>query len=101
MNVISHDGFLFLNYTVQAAFFFSTNPQLMGLFSLYFADASAPGDASKPFAFQFGSISPGFVNGMQVNDTIDLMFFVFVMIMIFCIFHPNLFRKFPVDSCKN
>ncbi|PKI75270.1 hypothetical protein CRG98_004310 [Punica granatum] len=26
----------------------------------------APGDQSKGFAFQFGSISPGFVNGMQV-----------------------------------
>ncbi|KAJ4847644.1 hypothetical protein Tsubulata_002757 [Turnera subulata] len=25
-----------------------------------------PGDASKAFAFQFGSISPGFMNGMQV-----------------------------------
>lgn len=28
--------------------------------------AKAPGDASNPFAFQFGSISPGFMNGMQV-----------------------------------
>ncbi|XP_065637426.1 eukaryotic translation initiation factor 4G [Quercus suber] len=26
----------------------------------------APGDASKPYPFQFGSISPGFMNGMQV-----------------------------------
>lgn len=25
-----------------------------------------PGDASQGFAFQFGSISPGFMNGMQV-----------------------------------
>ncbi|KAL2478042.1 eukaryotic translation initiation factor 4G-like [Forsythia ovata] len=28
--------------------------------------AKAPGDASKPFSLQFGSISPGFMNGMQV-----------------------------------
>ncbi|XP_028777983.1 eukaryotic translation initiation factor 4G isoform X1 [Neltuma alba] len=26
----------------------------------------APGDSSKPFAFQFGSISPGFMNGISV-----------------------------------
>ncbi|KAK4741705.1 hypothetical protein SAY87_025293 [Trapa incisa] len=31
----------------------------------------APGDASKAFAFQFGSISPGFVNGMQVPARIS------------------------------
>ncbi|CAK7347783.1 unnamed protein product [Dovyalis caffra] len=29
-------------------------------------DVPAPVDASKAFAFQFGSISPGFMNGMQV-----------------------------------
>lgn len=29
-------------------------------------DGIAPGDASKAFPFQFGSISPGFMNGMQV-----------------------------------
>ncbi|KDP28894.1 hypothetical protein JCGZ_14665 [Jatropha curcas] len=28
--------------------------------------AKAPGDASKAFPFQFGSISPGFMNGMQI-----------------------------------
>ncbi|KAM2695468.1 hypothetical protein EV1_039958 [Malus domestica] len=28
--------------------------------------AKPPGDASKGFAFQFGSISPGFMNGMQI-----------------------------------
>ncbi|KAK9274050.1 hypothetical protein L1049_018864 [Liquidambar formosana] len=28
--------------------------------------AKAPGDASRPFALQFGSISPGFMNGMQI-----------------------------------
>ncbi|XP_042957906.1 eukaryotic translation initiation factor 4G-like isoform X2 [Carya illinoinensis] len=28
--------------------------------------AKSPGDASKAFPFQFGSISPGFMNGMQV-----------------------------------
>lgn len=30
------------------------------------ADGLAPGDGSKAFPFQFGSISPGFMNGMQV-----------------------------------
>ncbi|XP_062174537.1 eukaryotic translation initiation factor 4G-like [Alnus glutinosa] len=28
----------------------------------------APGDASKASSIQFGSISPGFMNGMQVPD---------------------------------
>ena len=27
----------------------------------------APADASKAFPFQFGSISPGFMNGMAVS----------------------------------
>lgn len=33
---------------------------------LMFSCGLAPGDASKAFPFQFGSISPGFMNGMQV-----------------------------------
>ncbi|KAL2460930.1 Eukaryotic translation initiation factor 4G [Abeliophyllum distichum] len=34
--------------------------------SLPTTPAKAPGDASNPFPLQFGSISPGFMNGMQV-----------------------------------
>jgi translation initiation factor 4G len=35
------------------------------------SDVTAPVDASKAFAFQFGSISPGFMNGMQVFGTVS------------------------------
>ena len=38
------------------------------LLTMFFSDGLTPGDASESFTLQFGSISPGFMNGMQVSS---------------------------------
>lgn len=42
---------------------------------LFSSDGLSSGEASKSFPLQFGSISPGFVNGMQVVYCFHALYF--------------------------
>ena len=63
-------------------------------------DVTAPADASQAFSFQFGSISPGFMNGMQVFATVLCSYCNLQLSIFSCLLTEGLCSRFLLEQAQ-